>query len=151
MDLVVERNVDLDATPGEVWRALTEPDELVGWFGPHVELDVRPGGRGRFVDDDGSARRAVVDEVEDGQRLVLRWWPEGGEPGEPGEPGAGAGASVVTFVVSPTGSGTRLMVTERLVAHASAASRQAAADAPRTAWMGRLDVLLLRLAAVVRV
>ena len=63
MDPVVERNVDLDATPDEVWRALTEPDELATWFGPEVELDVRPGGGGRFVDDDGVARRAVVDEV----------------------------------------------------------------------------------------
>jgi uncharacterized protein YndB with AHSA1/START domain len=143
MDAVVERNVDLDASPAEVWRALTEPDELVAWFGPDVELDLRPGGRGRFVDDDGSARRAVVDEVHQGERLVLRWWPEGDDPG--------AGASVVTFVVAPTGSGTRLVVTERLVARASTASLQAAAAAARTAWMWRLDLLLLRLAAVARV
>jgi uncharacterized protein YndB with AHSA1/START domain len=143
MDPVVERNVDLDATPAEVWRALTEPEELATWFGPAVELDLRPGGAGRFVDDDGTARRAVVDEVHDGVRLVLRWWPEGDDPG--------AGASVVTFVVAPTGSGTRLVVTEQLVARASTAGMRAAADAARTAWMWRLDLLLLRLAAVARV
>lgn len=143
MDPVVERNVDLDASPAEVWRALTEPNELATWFGPDVELDLRPGGGGRFVDDDGHARRAVVDEVHHGERLVLRWWPEGDDPA--------AGASVVTFVVSPTGSGTRLVVTERLVAHASSVSVRAAAEAARTAWMGRLDLLLLRLAAVARV
>jgi uncharacterized protein YndB with AHSA1/START domain len=143
MDRVVERNVDLDASPAEVWRALTEPDELATWFGPDVELDLRPGGGGRFVDDDGQARRAVVDEVHHGERLVLRWWPEGDDPA--------AGASVVTFVVSPTDSGTRLMVTERLVARASSASLRAAAEAAATAWMWRLDLLLLRLAAVARV
>jgi uncharacterized protein YndB with AHSA1/START domain len=143
MDPVVERNVDLDASPAEVWRALTEPAELATWFGPDVELDLRPGGGGRFVDDDGQARRAVVDEVHHGERLVLRWWPEGDDPG--------AGASVVTFLVSPTGSGTRLVVTERLVAVASSASMRAAAEAARTAWMWRLDLLLLRLAAVARV
>ena len=78
-----------------------------------------------------------------GERLVLRWWPEGDDPA--------AGASVVTFVVAPTGSGTRLIVTERLTiaaSGASAASVQAAAEAARTAWMWRLDVLLLRVAAV---
>jgi len=143
MDAVVERNVNLDATPDDVWRALTAPEELATWFGPEVELDVRPGGRGRFVDDDGCVRRAVVDQVSTGERLVLRWWPEGNDPG--------AAASVVTFVVSPAGSGTHLLVTERLVARASAASMRAAADAAATAWMWRLDVLLLRLAAAVRV
>ena len=141
MDPVVERSVDLDAELDDVWRALTEPDELAAWFGPEVQLDLRPGGRGRFVDDDGCARRAVVDQVEAGERLVLRWWPEDG--------GSGAGASVVTFVLAPTGSGTRLIVTERLAA--TGASVRAAADAARTAWMWRLDVLLLRVAALVRV
>jgi uncharacterized protein YndB with AHSA1/START domain len=146
MDPVVERSVDLDATPDDVWRALTEPAELATWFGPEVELDVQPGGRGRFVDDDGSVRRAVVDQVHTGERLVLRWWPEGDDPG--------AGSSVVTFVVTPTGSGTRLVVTERLAAAASSSSAgglRAAADAARTAWQWRLDVLLLRVAALVRV
>src|SRR5215211_9071905 len=118
MDAVVERNVNLDATPDDVWRALTEPEELAAWFGPEAELDVRPGGRGRFVDDDGRVRSAVVDRVRPGERLVLRWWPEGDDPG--------AATSVVTFVVSPTGSGTRLVVTERLVAQASAAGMRAA-------------------------
>src|SRR3954463_15291631 len=102
MDPVVERNVDLDASPAEVWRALTEPDELTTWFGPDVELDLRPGGGGRFVDDDGRARPAGVDAGHPGEGLVLRWWPEGDDPA--------SGASVVTFVVSPTGSGTRLLV-----------------------------------------
>jgi uncharacterized protein YndB with AHSA1/START domain len=141
MDTVVERSVDLDAEPDDVWRALTEPDELAAWFGPVAELDVRPGGHGRFVDDDGCARRAVVDHVEAGERLVLRWWPEDGGPA--------VAASVVTFVVTPTGSGTRLIVTERLAV--TGTTLRAAADAATTAWMWRLDVLLLRVAALVRV
>jgi|SRR5215207_6104920 len=141
MDPVVERRVDLEATPDDVWRALTESEELASWFGPEAELDAQPGGHGRFVDDDGCVRRAVVDQVRTGERLVLRWWPEGDEPG--------AGASVVTFALTPSGSGTRLVVTERLPA--TGASLRAAADAARTAWMWRLDVLMLRVAALVRV
>ena len=104
MDPVVERSVDLDVEPDDVWRALTEPDELAAWFGPEVELDVRPGGHGRFVDDEGCARRAVVDHVQAGERLAV-----------------------------------------------TGASLRAAADAARTAWMWRLDVLLLRVAALARV
>jgi uncharacterized protein YndB with AHSA1/START domain len=143
MDPVVERSVDLDAAPDDVWRAITDAEELAAWFGPEAELDVQPGGLGRFVDDEGCVRRAVVDQVHTGERLVLRWWPEGDDPAP--------GASVVTFVVAPTGSGTRLIVTERLAvasAGASTGSMRAAAEAARTAWMWRLDVLLLRLAAV---
>src|SRR3954453_12632391 len=103
MDAGGERAVDLDATAEDVWRALTEPEELVSWFGPEADLDVRPGGHGRFVDDDGVIRRAVVDELETGERLVLRWWPEGDDP---------AGASVVTFRIAPTPGrpGVRLLV-----------------------------------------
>ena len=142
MDQVVERTVELEASPDDVWRAITEPDELASWFGPEAELDVQPGGRGRFVDDDGVVRHAVVDQVWPGERLVLRWWPEGEGPG--------AAASVVTFVVALTTGGSRLIVTERLVAVGAGAagadaSLRAAADAARTAWTWRLDLLLLRL------
>ncbi len=143
MDPVVERSVDLDAAPDDVWRAITDAEELAAWFGQEAELDLQPGGLGRFVDDEGLVRRAVVDQVHAGERLVLRWWPEGDDPT--------AGASVVTFVVAPTGSGTRLVVTERLAVagpRVSTASMRAAAEAARTAWMWRLDVLLLRLGAV---
>jgi uncharacterized protein YndB with AHSA1/START domain len=45
----------LPAPRSLVWRALTEPDELAKWWGPHgfttpsVELDLRVGGRYRFT------------------------------------------------------------------------------------------------------
>ena len=96
MDPVVERSVDLDASPDDVWRALTEPDELAAWFGPEAELDVQPG-RPRSLRR--RRRRACAGpsstRCTPGERLVLRWWPEGDDPG--------AGASVVTFVVAPDG------------------------------------------------
>jgi len=52
-DLVWERIFD---APRElVWRALTDPDRIPRWWGPHgstatvVEMDVRPGGRWRYI------------------------------------------------------------------------------------------------------
>lgn len=52
-DLVFERTFD---APRElVWKALTEPDRIPRWWGPKgttttvVEMDVRPGGRWRYV------------------------------------------------------------------------------------------------------
>ena len=141
MEPLVERAVNLDASPDDVWRTITESDELATWLGSEAELDARPGGHGRFVDDDGVTRRAVVDEVRPGERLVLRWWPEDDGP---------AGASIVTFVVAPIRGGARLVITERPAATASAGLQAAAASA-RTAWQWRLDLLLLRVAAVARV
>jgi uncharacterized protein YndB with AHSA1/START domain len=52
-DLVFERT--FDAPLALVWKAFTDPELIPRWWGPHetstrvVELDVRPGGRWRFV------------------------------------------------------------------------------------------------------
>jgi len=69
----VTRTVVLPVTREEAWEALTEPERLREWFANDVELDVRPGGEGTFRWDNGESRRAVVDEVAEGERLVLRW------------------------------------------------------------------------------
>jgi uncharacterized protein YndB with AHSA1/START domain len=134
----VERSLDLDVSPDALWRAITDDAELATWFAPEAALDARVGGHGRFVDDDGIARQAVVEALEPGHRLVLRWWPDSAGP---------AAASVVTLVVAPRPGGARLHVTEHLAASARA-DFDALAEASRTAWMWRLDLLLLRVAVM---
>jgi len=52
-DLVFERT--FDAPREQVWRAFTDPDLIPRWWGPHgttttvAEMDVRPGGKWRYV------------------------------------------------------------------------------------------------------
>jgi uncharacterized protein YndB with AHSA1/START domain len=52
-DLVYERT--FDASREQVWKAFTDPEVLARWWGPHgttttvEEMDVRPGGKWRFV------------------------------------------------------------------------------------------------------
>ena len=52
-DLVFERT--FDAPREQVWKAFTDPELIPRWWGPHgttttvVEMDVRPGGRWRYV------------------------------------------------------------------------------------------------------
>lgn len=129
----VVRSVVLDADAGDVWRALTDDGELSAWFGGDVVLDVRPGGGGRFQEPDGGARRAVVEEVDDGARLVWRWWEEG----------AGAtAASRVELTVEQVDGGTRLTVVEAPVAARPTGGGLRAARA--AAWDRRLLALELR-------
>jgi uncharacterized protein YndB with AHSA1/START domain len=52
-DLVMERI--LEAPRDLVWKVLNDPDRVTKWWGPHgytttvVEMDVRPGGRWRWI------------------------------------------------------------------------------------------------------
>jgi uncharacterized protein YndB with AHSA1/START domain len=129
----VTRSVDLDASPDEVWRAMSDPGERAQW------LD----------DPDAVSRRMRVDEAAPGERLVWTWW----RPGEEGD------ASTVSVVLSPLdGGGTRVVVTESLPAYAPVqlqakaqahAQVQARADMRATAvaaWAARLVGLELVLA-----
>jgi uncharacterized protein YndB with AHSA1/START domain len=107
----VEREVELAAPPDEVWHAVTDADSLGEWLDAEVELDVRPGGAGTFRFPDGEVRRAMVREVDEGERLSFTWWPVTG-------PGVGR-TSTVSFEIVPAGGGSRL----RLVETASARTR----------------------------
>ena len=100
----VRRRIVIEATPDEVWRALTDPEELTAWWGEGSHLDVVPGGEGRLQEDDEPTRRARVVEVRPAQRLVLDWWPEDPDVDEP--------ASRVTIELTPCPFGTIVTVLE---------------------------------------
>ena len=139
-DRVVTRTIELDVDAERLWAALTEADELAAWLGT-AELDLRPGGRGTVVDDDGLVRRVEVGAVEPARRLTWRWWPEG-EEGE---------YSAVELAIVPTEAGTRLVVTET-VASAGHAPASACVTARRSAaWAWRLGLLALHLSLLVAV
>jgi uncharacterized protein YndB with AHSA1/START domain len=73
----VVREIELDAAPEDVWAALTDEEQLEQWFANDVELDATPGGRGVFRWDDGEVREAVVETVEEGERITLRFDDDG--------------------------------------------------------------------------
>jgi uncharacterized protein YndB with AHSA1/START domain len=100
--LAVRRTIDLECSADALWRLVTSPDQLASWLGSDVELELRTGGSGRVVDDDGLARHLRVDELVDGRRLAFTWWPEDDE----------RAASEVVFAIEATDSGSRLLVTE---------------------------------------
>jgi uncharacterized protein YndB with AHSA1/START domain len=108
----ITRTVVLPAPPDEVWAALTDPMRLEEWFASDVELDVRPGGAGRFRWDDGDVRIAAVEEVDEGRRFAFRW---------ADEDGSDASRVELALEPGPDRDGTRVVVTETpLVPEASA-------------------------------
>jgi uncharacterized protein YndB with AHSA1/START domain len=90
------------AHPAEkVWRALTEPSELAGWFPAAVEVDLRldgriafefPGGEDDFVEDPDNT--GVIRAYEPPHLLEYSW-----------------GAELLRWELSPTGDGCLLVLT----------------------------------------
>lgn len=102
VDAQVTRSVDVEAAADRVWELLADPELRGAW------LD----------DDDALDRELRVDEARPGESLTWTWW----------RPDDEAGASQVAIVLTELATGgTRIAVTERLVAaprlHASAGAR----------------------------
>lgn len=118
MDETITKTVSLPATPSEVWRALTSPEELSAWLGEVVELDARPGGSVILRDARGSVRRGIVEGAEPGHVLVVRWrrLDGAGERLHVGE------ATRVSFELEDDGGSTRLTVREERVPLATSRS-----------------------------
>lgn len=92
-ELMVE--CELEAAPGQVWRALTVPDFLAAWLLPEARRE-RPAG-GLVLDGSGHGLSRQIDctvlEAEPERRLRMRWQE------------ADATTTVVTFELMPTVSG----------------------------------------------
>ena len=150
----VERTVIIEASPDEVWRSLTEPEELASWLGGEVDLDrpLAPGAAGRVVEPDGSVRHLLVTGHEPGRQLRWHWWHEGahGDVHEPADEGV---LSSVEITVAPEGDATVVRVVEVVArARASAAAgpcrTDPVVDAIDLRWAGALPALAARVTGV---
>jgi uncharacterized protein YndB with AHSA1/START domain len=106
-DRLIEREILIEAPVAEVWRIITEPDQMSLWFADRVELVVEPGAHGYmgFGDQGGPV---VVETVDPPTRFSFRWNHPSGE-----EPVAG-NSMLVEFTLTPEGGErTRLRVSER--------------------------------------
>jgi uncharacterized protein YndB with AHSA1/START domain len=113
----VTRSVMLPVLREEAWGALTTLDLLAAWLGEVVELEPKAGGAVVVREADGSTRRGLVERIEPGRPLVLRW-----------RRISGAGASIevgeatrVTLELEDEDGQVRLTVTEEPVALVAAA------------------------------
>src|SRR3954449_10367825 len=95
----VERETMVEASPEEVWEALTDEDRLEEWLAPDVELDPVEGGEIAVRDGDDH-RKGTVETLEEGERFAFTW----SRPGE--------GESFVEFTIEALPGGSRVTVVE---------------------------------------
>ena len=94
---------DLPHAPEKVWRALTEPALLAEWLLPSIGFDLAPGAAFMFKTQPVGGWDGVVNcrflEIEPHTRLSYTW-------------SAGDMDWVVNFTLTPTPSGTQLMLVQ---------------------------------------
>ena len=95
----VERETLIEASPDEVWEALTDEDRLQEWLAPDVELEPHEGGEIAVRDGDDE-RTGTVETLEENERFAFTW----SRPGE--------GESFVEFTIEPLPGGSRVTVVE---------------------------------------
>ncbi len=98
----IERRLELRASPERVWRALTDSDELAGWFSQRADLTPEPGSEG-WLEWDGHGRFAVrVEVAEAPSRLAWRWM-------NGPDAAIDAGSTLVEWRLEPTADGGTLL------------------------------------------
>jgi uncharacterized protein YndB with AHSA1/START domain len=107
----------------KVWRAITEPAELSGWFPADMEFDLAPRGKIHFVfrEGEGPTQDGVITELEPGRVFAYTW-----------------GDAVLRFELRPDGEGCLLVFTHTFDERPSAASFAAG----WTICLGRLEAVL---------
>ncbi len=91
----IRQTYDIAASPAEVWRALTDPRVIREWSGASAEFPLNVGAA--YALWDGSIGGEIVDVVPM-QKLVQTWKPDDWTRTD----------SVVTFLLTPRGKGTRV-------------------------------------------
>jgi len=104
---VIERVIDIAASPETVFALLTDPEQYVRWKGDRAQLDARPRGVFDVGFADGNRVRGEYLEVVSNRRVVFTWGWDSAEATVP------AGASTVEIDLEPHGKGTRLRLVHR--------------------------------------
>ena len=109
----IDRTIEIDAPPQRVWQALTDPRELSAWFQVIIDGTIAPGSEVQMTSThagyEGQRFKVWFVELTPPKRLVWQW--------HPGEVEATIDYSreartTVTFVLEPSGSGTRVILSE---------------------------------------
>ncbi|NUS75122.1 MAG: SRPBCC family protein [Streptomyces sp.] len=107
----IEREIHIDATPEVVYEVVSRPEHLREWWPDEAELKPVPGATGVISFGDRNAPDAKVEsltvvDADPPRRFSFRWVYDEGEAATP------TNSLLVTFELTPSGSGTLLRFSE---------------------------------------
>jgi uncharacterized protein YndB with AHSA1/START domain len=105
MDEPIEITRELNATPGTVWKAITDKDQMKQWYFDFAEFRAEVGFEFQFsggTPEKQYLHLCKITEVIPNQKLSYRWRYDGYE-----------GNSIVTFELFPEGDKTKLTLTHK--------------------------------------
>jgi len=110
MSDTIEREITIAAPVERVWELITRPEHVGTWFGDAgAEIDLRPGGAITLRWEEYGTVQGRIERIEPMTLFSYRWAPFD-DPGR-AEPGEG-NSTLIEFMLSETGDGTRLRVIE---------------------------------------
>ena len=98
----VERSVDLDLGPDELWEHIVNGELASLWMGGTMTIETKIGGKVR-LDHHGVRVFGTVETFEPGHRIGWTWRTSEGEP------------TMVTLQIEAAEGGTRLIVVEEMI------------------------------------
>ena len=109
----IDRTIEINARPEDVWRALTNAQDLSAWFQVSIEGTVAPDTEvwmtSTHPEHGGQRFRVRFTEMDPPHRFVWEWHPGAVDPAvdySREQP------TSVTFTLEPSAGGTRLTVSE---------------------------------------
>jgi uncharacterized protein YndB with AHSA1/START domain len=102
----IEREILIDAPIEVVWRVVTEPEHISGWFSDSIELELRPAGKATLRWDRRGEVHGRVERVEPPRFFSFRWMVRQGPEFDEDN------STLVEFSLSAQGESTRLTVVE---------------------------------------
>ena len=130
----IERSLELDHPPAEVWAAITTSEGLSAWFGDKATIDLRPGGAAEMTFRSGLAVDMRVERVEEPTVFGFTWR-------LPDLPEDDPRRTYVEFTLEAAGAGTRLRVVESGFAQLPDDSRRNTYDSHAEGWASELGEL----------
>jgi len=102
----IEQEIVIDAPLEVVWAVVTAPEHVGSWFSDSAEIDLRPGGPATLTWNEHGSFPLRIEKVDPPHAVAYRWArPAGAEP-------RAGNSTLVEFILSEEGEGTRLRVVE---------------------------------------
>ena len=80
MIATIDKKLELDQSPEDIWRALTDPAQVASWFGETAEFTAELGGEGYFGWESHGRFAMRIEEFDPPKRLTWRWGRKANKP-----------------------------------------------------------------------